>query len=70
MQQDAYNSEMVRDSLQRQGVFKFTQISTPRGAKTSRGIELKIAMINNLGGLTKQAKFQICVPSGVVWVMG
>ena len=42
----------------------------PRGAKTSRGIELKIGRINYLGGLTKGAKFQICNPPGVVWAIG
>ena len=44
--------------------------STPLGAKTSGGIELKIGRINYLGGLTKAAKFQIYNPPGVVWAMG
>ena len=45
-------------------------ISTTRGAKTGGGIELKIARINYLGGLTKEAKFQIGAHSEVVWAMG
>ena len=44
--------------------------STPRGAKTSRGIELQIGRINYIGGLTNSAKFQICKPTGVVWAIG
>ena len=44
--------------------------STSRGAKTSKGIELKIGQINYLGSLTKWAKFQICNPPGVVWAIG
>jgi len=47
-----------------------TPTSTPRGAQTSWGIELKIGRINYVGGLTGQAKFQICTPSGVLWAMG
>ena len=43
--------------------------STPRGAKISGGIELKIGRINYLEGLTKRVKFQISNPSGVVWAI-
>ena len=34
------------------------------------GIELKICRINSLRGLTKQVKFQIYNPPGVVWLKG
>ena len=38
--------------------------STPCGAKTSGGIELKIGRINYLGGLTKGGKVSNLQPSG------
>ena len=46
------------------------QLRPPVEQKLVGGIELKIAMINYLGGLTTGEKFQIYAPSGVVWAMG
>ena len=45
-------------------------VSTPWSEQHYWGIELKNCRINYLGGLTKQVKFHICNPSGVVWAMG
>ena len=46
-------------------------IETPRGAKTSGGIELKIGRVNYLGCLTKGPKLLAKLPPpGVVWAIG
>ena len=42
----------------------------PHRANTIGEIELEIGRINYLGCLTKQVKFHICNPSGIVWAMG